>query len=214
MIDDDSLRTRRTLLSRLRNLDDQESWRTFFDRYWELLYNVARQSGLADPEAQDVVQETVIAVVKAMPEFRYDPARGSFKQWLLRIVRRRIVDQLRRAYRQPPKAELSPEALDEAEAHASAISDPAAEQINAAWELEWERCVLAEAMVRVKRTANAKHFQIFDYCVLKEWPVTKVAATLGVSAAQVYLAKHRISQLIKQTARTVRAEWSAGHETS
>src|SRR5262245_46894473 len=190
MIDDNSLRTRRTLLNRLRNLEDQESWRTFFDRYWELLYNVARQSGLGDAEAQDVVQETVIAVVKAMPEFRYDPARGSFKQWLLRIVRRRIVDQLRRAYRQPLKAELSPELLDEAEAHAAAISDPAAAQIEAAWELEWQRRVLAEAVTRVKQTANSKHFQAFDFCVLKEWPVTKVAATLGVSVAHVYLAKH------------------------
>src|SRR5262245_40337496 len=197
MIDDNSLRTRRTLLNRLRNLEDQESWRTFFDRYWELLYNVARRSGLADPQAQDVVQETVIAVVKAMPGFRYDPARGSFKQWLLRIVRRRIVDQLRSAYRQPLQIELDPESLDEAEADTVAISDPAAEQIDAAWEQEWERCVLAEAVARVKRTVNPKHFQVFDFCVLKEWPVTKVAATLGLSAAQVYLAKHRISQSIK-----------------
>src|SRR5262249_61508650 len=126
----------------------------------------------------------------------------------------RIMDPLRRLYRQPPKAELSPESLDEVEAHASAISDPGAEQINVAWELEWERCLLAEAMARVKRTANPKHFQVFDYCVLKEWPVTKVASTLGVSAAQVYLAKHRVSQLVKQTARTVRAEWSAEGGTS
>ena len=51
MAPDDSLTTRRTLLSRLRNLEDQESWRTFFDRYWELLYNVARRSGLGEPEA-------------------------------------------------------------------------------------------------------------------------------------------------------------------
>jgi RNA polymerase sigma-70 factor (ECF subfamily) len=213
MTNDESLRTRRTLLNRLHDLDDQDSWQIFFNRYWELLYNVARQSGLRDAEAQDVVQETVIAVVKAMPGFRYDPARGSFKQWLLRIARRRIVDQLRRSYRQPPKAELGPEALDDAEAYASAITDPTTGEIDAAWELEWERCVLAEAMARAKRTANPKHFQVFDFCVLKEWPVTKVAATLGVSAAQVYLAKHRISQLVKQTARAVRAEWSVGDGT-
>src|SRR5438067_2165112 len=109
----DSLKTRRTLVSRLRNLDDQESWRVFFDRYWELLYNVARQAGLSEPEAQDTVQETIIAVAKAMPDFRYDPARGSFKQWLLRITRRRIVDHLRVAYRQPQKIEMDPATLEE-----------------------------------------------------------------------------------------------------
>ncbi len=52
MAPDGSLTTRQTVLSRLRNLEDQESWRTFFDRYWELLYNVARRSGLGEPEAR------------------------------------------------------------------------------------------------------------------------------------------------------------------
>ena len=105
---DDSLLTRRTLLSRLRNLDDQESWRTFFDLYWRLLYNVARRSGLDDADAQEIVQDTVVAVARKMPGFRYDPARGTFRQWLLRITRRRIVDHLRRVYRQLPKADIAP----------------------------------------------------------------------------------------------------------
>src|SRR5678816_2584737 len=95
----DSLPTRQSLLSRLRDLDDQESWRVFFDRYWRLFYNVARRSGLDDASAQDIVQETVIAVAGKMPGFSYDPQRGAFKQWLLRITRRRIVDHLRKVYR-------------------------------------------------------------------------------------------------------------------
>ena len=206
----DSHTTRSSLLSRLRNLDDQESWRSFFDRYWELLYNVARQSGLGEPEAQDVVQETVIAVVKAMPDFRYDPARGSFKQWLLRIAGRRIMDHLRRTYRQPPRAEVELEALDESDMPADLISDPAAEQVQAAWEEEWERRILAEAIGRVQRKVNPKHFQIFDYCVLKDWPSSKVASLLGLNTAQVYLAKHRVAQAVKQAARAIRDEWSQG----
>jgi len=76
-----SLRTRRSLISRLRDLDDAESWRTFFDTYWELLYNVARHSGLDDSAAQDVVQDTVIGVARRMPEFHYEPTKGSFKHW-------------------------------------------------------------------------------------------------------------------------------------
>src|ERR1043165_8885272 len=97
-IDADSLPTRRTLLSRLRNLGDDASWRVFFDTYWRLIYNVARKSGLSDGDAQDVVQDTVIAVARKMPGFHYDPAKGSFKQWLLLITRRRIQDHLRRVF--------------------------------------------------------------------------------------------------------------------
>lgn len=206
----DSLETRRTLLSRLRNLDDQESWRSFFDRYWQLLYNVARQSGLGEAAAQDVVQETVICVARAMPDFRYDPARGSFKQWLLRITRRRIIDQLRRTYRELPKSDLSPEALEDDEVHAESIADPVVERIDAAWELEWEQRVLAEAVARVKNAVNPKHFQVFDYCVLKEWSVAKVAATLDLNAAQVYLARHRVSLAVKKAARQIRDDWVSG----
>src|SRR5678816_1887940 len=94
VVDYDSLPTRSSLLSRLRNLDDNRSWRTFFDTYWRLIYNVARKSGLSDEDAQDVVQETVIAVARKMPAFRYDASKGSFKQWLLLITRRRICDHL------------------------------------------------------------------------------------------------------------------------
>jgi RNA polymerase sigma-70 factor (ECF subfamily) len=207
---DDSLLTRRTLLSRLRNLDDQESWRTFFNLYWRLLYNVARKSGLDDPGAQEIVQETVIAVARKMPEFRYDPARGTFRQWLLRITRRRIIDHLRRIYRQPPKAELAPESLDEAEEHAAAITDQSASAIDAAWDEEWEKSTFDAALAHVRSAINPRHFQVFDYCVLKEWPASKVAATLGLNAAQVYLAKHRVAQAMKRAVRRINDERSAG----
>src|SRR5215510_5831101 len=88
--------TRRSLLSRLRDWDDQESWRDFFQAYWRLIYEVALKARLNDAEAQEVVQETVISVAKQMPGFRYDPARGRFKGWLLQITRRRIADLVRK----------------------------------------------------------------------------------------------------------------------
>src|SRR5438128_1590985 len=93
---DDFIPTRQSLLTRLKSWDDQESWRQFFDTYWNVIYGLALKSGLTDPEAQDVVQETLLAVAKKMPGFNYDPAIGSFKSWLFRITQRRIADQFRK----------------------------------------------------------------------------------------------------------------------
>src|SRR5207247_8619412 len=73
---DELLPTRWTLIERLKNWDDQESWRQFFDTYWKLIYGVAIKSGLTHPEAQDTVQETVMSVCKNMPNFKADPAYG------------------------------------------------------------------------------------------------------------------------------------------
>src|SRR5437773_7819843 len=88
--------TRQSLLTRLKHWDDQESWREFFETYWRLIHGLAMKCGLTDSEAQDVVQETMISVAKQMPRFKYDPALGSFKGWLLQITRRRIADQMRK----------------------------------------------------------------------------------------------------------------------
>src|SRR3974377_1353954 len=87
---DSLLPTRQSLLSRLRDCQDQAGWHEFFEAYWRLIYNVARQSGLADDEAQDVVQNTFIYLVRRMPNFHYDRKRGSFKSWLRVVTRSRI----------------------------------------------------------------------------------------------------------------------------
>ena len=95
----DLIPTRSSLLSRLKNWDDQESWKDFFNTYWRLIYEVALKAGLSDAEAQEVVQETVILVAKKMQDFKYDPAVGSFKNWLLHTTRWRINDQFRIVFR-------------------------------------------------------------------------------------------------------------------
>lgn len=93
---DDFLPTRRSLLTRLKHWDYREGWQEFFDTYWKLIYGVGRKAGLTDAEAQDAVQETVITVSRQMPAFKYDPAKCSFKSWLLLITRQRIACQFRK----------------------------------------------------------------------------------------------------------------------
>ena len=91
----DSLPTHWTLIHRLRDWDDQESWREFFETYWRLIYGAALKAGLTETEAQEVVQETAITVAKGLRKSELDPARGSFKGWLLHTTRWKIADQFR-----------------------------------------------------------------------------------------------------------------------
>src|SRR5258708_3668503 len=158
---DELIPTRRSLLSRLKDWDDQDSWKEFFDTYWKLVYGVAIKSGLNDAEAQDVVQETVLSVAKKMHQFKYDPATGSFKNWLLLITRRRIADHLRKAYREPPKHESPPR--DTARTSTvEKIPDPAGLDIEIIWDEEWRKNLLDAAIERVRRQVDPKQFQIFD----------------------------------------------------
>src|SRR5438093_3020848 len=102
---DSLLPTRQSLLSRLRDWQDQDGWREFFDTYWRLIYRVTRQAGLDDASAQDVVQNTFIYLARRMPKFRYDPARGSFKAWLRGVTGSPIPVFRRRAEAKEPRSE-------------------------------------------------------------------------------------------------------------
>lgn len=190
--------TRSSLVERLTDLGDQRKWQEFFDTYWRLIYGVARKAGLSDAEAQDAVQETVITVSKNIT--KYERAAGSFKGWLLHITRWRIADQFRK---RAPADKPRPARDDSRRATATVDRVPDGFDLDAAWEEEWQRNVLAAALERVKRQVDAKHYQIFDCVVLKHWPVAKVAAELRVSVAQVYLVRHRLSGLVKKAVAAV-----------
>ena len=212
VLEADSLPTRRSLLSRLRDLGDDASWRVFFDTYWRLIYNVARKAGLADSDAQDVVQETVIAVARKIPQFRYDRSKGSFKQWLLVITRRRIHDHLRRLYRSSSLVGPAEEGAAAVE-NAPSLTPSPDTQIDAAWECEWRETLLQAALARVRQRCSPKHYQVFDYCVLQNLPAHEVARMLGLSAAQVYLAKHRVGVAVKRAVAEFEAEMNRSSDS-
>jgi RNA polymerase sigma-70 factor (ECF subfamily) len=193
---DPFLVTRRSLVERLANRSDRRIWQEFFDTYWKLIYSVARKTGLTDAEAQDVVQETIITVSRKIDKLRYDPSIGSFKGWLLHMTRWRIADQFRK--RQPGFSDQPTIDEDRRTAPIDRIPDHDGFDLEAAWENEWRGHLLEAAMDRVKRRIDPRQFQIFDCYVVREWPAQKVAQELRVNIAQVYLARHRVSAMIRR----------------
>ncbi|MBI2927587.1 MAG: sigma-70 family RNA polymerase sigma factor [Verrucomicrobia bacterium] len=211
---DEPLPTRASLLARLKDAGDAASWDEFHRTYRGLLTGVARRAGLNEHEAEEAVQDTLIAVAKKMPEFRYEPGKDSFKGWLLRIVRWKIVDQVRR--RREARGPVVEEPSSVAERLALTkdseldsviipdnIADPR-QDFDALWDAEWGRHLLTQALARVKRLAKPEQYAIYHLHVIEDQPVAEVRRTLGVSAASVYLAKHRVGVLVKKEVRRLR----------
>jgi RNA polymerase sigma factor (sigma-70 family) len=201
---DSLLPTRQSLLSRLRDWQDEVGWREFFDTYWRLIYNVARKSGLADAEAQDVVQNTFIYLARRMPAFRYDPARGSFKSWL-RVVTRSRIHIFWRTQKADEKYICEPlfyATGDDVEAH----PDASADALDEAWQREWEENLVNTALRRVRAKVSSQQLLIFRLSTLGELSLPQVARKLGVNLAQVYLARHRVGRLIKGEMLRLRKE--------
>jgi RNA polymerase sigma factor (sigma-70 family) len=199
--------TRRSLLTRLKDWGDQAGWQEFFDTYWRLIYNAAVRAGLTDAEAQEAVQETLLEVAKKMPGFRYDPALGSFKGWLLHTTRWMISAQFKRRRGERRETNL-PEENGTASSTLERLADPASLDWDKVWEAEWERNLLEAALEKVKLRVSPAQFEIFFLHVLKERSVKEVAATLEISTGQVYLARHRVGRLLKSEVQRIRRRMS------
>jgi RNA polymerase sigma-70 factor (ECF subfamily) len=198
--------TRQSLITRLKDWDNQESWREFFDTYWPLIHRVAMAAGLSDAEAQDVVQDTIIEVAGKMKEFKYDPAKQSFRGWLLTRLRWRIRDYLRRRQRSAVRRESHSERSTHGTRQIERVADPNSAGFTKVYEEQWKSHVMKAAIERVRKQASPRQFQIFDLCVLREWPVEKIVQSLGVTSNQVYVARHRVSEMVASEAKRLEKE--------
>lgn len=198
--------TRHSLLSRIKDWEDQASWREFFDRYWRLIHATATRAGLRHEEAQEVVQETVLAVARNIGQFKTDPRRGSFKSWLLHSTRWKITDQFRKRARS--QASLigagGPGFQDDARTGtgtAERLEDPAENPLEGVWDEEWEKSLLTTALERVRSRVKPEFFQIFHLLAVRRWPAREVVDRLRVNLAQVYYAQYKVGALVKREVR-------------
>ena len=206
-----SLETRPGLLKRLQGGEDAQGWEEFYRISGGLIRHFAGKSGLTPEEAEDVVQETAIGVARRLPEFVYDPKVCRFKTWLLNQTRWQIRKQLDLRARTggkggPPEAMPGQapgfHAEDTAGTDAMArIPDPGLPEFGAEWDEAWERNQFTKGMERVREQIDERQFQIFDLYVTKAWPPGRVAKTLGIFIARVYLTKHRVAGMLKQEVR-------------
>jgi RNA polymerase sigma-70 factor (ECF subfamily) len=198
-------KTRKSLIARLDNWEDQKTWDEFYQTYWKLIYAVAIKAGLRSDEAFDCVQETILSIAKQSKKKLYDPEQGSFKSWLMNMTRWRINDQFRKR-----KKDTSMNSSDWGDERKTAVidrfEDPNGIPLDRVWDAEWRRNLANAALTRVKAQVSPKQYQIFDYYVLREWDATKVQKHLGVSMAQVYLAKHRVGSVLKKELEKLRQD--------
>ncbi len=207
--------TRMSLIERLADWEDQRSWDDFYQTYWRLIYSVSIKSGLGQDEAFDVVQETVLSVAKQWKKGQvYDPAKGSFKTWLMNITRWRIADQFRKKQRNPAAGFQSGGTPDGDGGYRDTATierlegEDGEDVLEKMWENEWMANLSEVAIERVKKLVSPKQFQIFHAYVIKDWDPSRVKSELGVSTSQVYLAKHRVGGLIKKEIESLKKEFA------
>ncbi len=202
---DDSLQTHASLLVRLRDLDDAESWGQFYHTYERVVRGLARKRGLSEPEAEEVAQEVFKRIAETIHTFERSPRAGSFRRWLYQLARWRSDDKIRERGRLVVQALHDGPGTDRTD---PANRVPAPDDAEAQQELEARRLLFRAAMDRLRRRATPRDLQIFQLVTLEEWPASKVAAFLGISTPLVYVVRHRVANQLKAEIDAIRKRLS------
>ena len=160
--------------------------------------------GLNESDAEDVAQQTLVAVWKGLPKFRYEPKRAAFKTWLIDILKCRIVDLRRKQGRRPTVA-LAEEGTGTAPL--ARVPDPASLAPDTRWDAEWEANLVRAARERVWKRLSQRERQIYEYYELRERHVGETAKELGITSARVYVARYRVEKELRKEIEHLRKEW-------
>lgn len=197
-------KTSQTLLDQLQQPDAAGAWERFCRVYGPPIIRYAQKLGLAEADARDVMQESLLVLIRLLPRFRYDPARGRFRNYLLTIVHRQALAHLRRAGR---TTALPPEEMDRLQGSVPAGATPEDDR--------WQEALLDEAWKQLQVSGRLKPDTIaaFEAYAIRGEACADVAKKWGMAENTVYQIRNRVIVMLRDDVRRLLAdlEREGGH---
>jgi RNA polymerase sigma factor (sigma-70 family) len=181
--------TSASLLARLQQAPaDETAWTEFVRRYGTLIQGWCRHWGLQEADSQDVSQDVLLKLVRAMQAFRYDPTQR-FRGWLKTVAHHAWQDLARS--RKQVGAGGNPAAGDP-------LQSLAARDDLAVWvEKAYEQELLERALQRVRPRVQPRTWDAFRLTAFDGLAGTEVATKLGMAVTSVYKAKSNVQKLLE-----------------
>lgn len=193
--------TRVTLLTRLKDGHDADAWHEFVHLYGPIVYRFARNRGLQDADAADLMQDVMRSVARNAHRMDYDPKRGTFRGWLYTVTRNKIYNFL-------SSQRNRPRGTGDADAQERLDATPAREEEgpDADWEKEYQRRLSARAMELVRGEFQPNTWAAFWQTAVEGKSAAEVGTDLKMSAGAVYVAKSRVLARLRDEVQKLIAE--------
>jgi RNA polymerase sigma factor (sigma-70 family) len=195
--------TRPSLLVRLADHADQTAWMEFAQVYTPVIHRLALRRGLQPADADDLAQQVLTAVSKAIDRWQNDPSRARFRTWLHRVATNFIINALTRAA--PDRASGDTGTHNQLH-HAPAVQGPSSDLIR----LELRREIFRWAADKIRDEFRSETWDAFWLTAIEGQAIDDVAGKLDLSAGAIYAARSRIMRRLKEKVAEFEYDTSLG----
>jgi RNA polymerase sigma-70 factor (ECF subfamily) len=183
--------TRASLLVRVRDPADQAAWYEFVEIYWPVIHRLARRKGLQPADADDIAQQVLAAVAKAVERRGHDHKQARFRTWLDRVAHNAILNALTRAKPDRGLGGVEPNSLLEQFPEADG---PESDLLR----LERRREVFRWAARQIQQEFQPSTWDAFWNTAIEGRDCEIVAGELGKSTGSVYAARSRVMKRLQE----------------
>lgn len=192
--------TRASLLHEAKS-GDNRAWQRLADLYRPFLAAWAKRNAPALHDAEDLTQDILLAVLRALPRFEHNGRRGAFRTWL-RVVAVHCTHDFWSARQTQPRGSGDTALL----ASLQELQDPTS-GLARAWDREHDEFVLKRLLDQIATEFEPQTVEAFRRLALDGQAAATVTEELKMSAGAVYMAKSRALQRLRQLAEGL-VDWS------
>jgi RNA polymerase sigma-70 factor (ECF subfamily) len=185
--------TSTSLLDRLRNREDAESWQVLLELYTPMIRGWLRRNSGLDQDADDVIQDVLSVVVRRIPEFHREPRAGAFRAWLKAITINCLRDTWKARRKHRPNATADSRVAELVQQ----LEDPHS-GLSKLWDQEHDQHVTRRLLDLIRPQFTAKTWQAFQRFALQSEPAESVAADLQITVNAVFIAKSRVLSALRR----------------
>jgi RNA polymerase sigma factor (sigma-70 family) len=195
--------TRISLLGRLRkDPSDQAAWAELVEHYGSKIHAWCMRWGIQEADAQDVTQDVLLKLARAMQTFNYDPSR-SFRAWLKTLTNHALTDFLDGR----PRAALG---SGDSQVGKMLHSIEARADLLGRLDEEFDRELLEVATTRVRLRVEPQTWEAFRLTAVEGLSGAEAAGRIPMQVAQVYVAKRRVQKLLQEELKRLEQDGPEG----
>ena len=185
------MQTRYTLLERVKNRADENSWSDFVDIYRPYIYGLVRRMGSNHEDSEDLSQSILLVLWEKIPQFEANFRTGAFRLWLSKLVKNRVINHYVKQNNRSDKI------ADNVQDIARELNSMPDDKLQKMFQDEWENYIGVKAWESLENELDENLKKVFQMS-MENKSSEEISEKVGIAVPTVYVYRKRVTDRLRK----------------